>query len=381
MPITILPQEGSFMQTLGAGLGRGVQAGTGEYLKYLDRQRTAQGLQALGFPEAQAGELASVDPAIIQEVLKGLGARGMIGTPGLGALTPQQLIAEGQPAETMRDTPQEQTAENLSLLSALELPTLAEQRAQRKETLEERKFAQKQKEFAYRETAPFRKELAQNEKGARDTLDILNRMEELEKTGKLNTPGAEEFLLRSGLDVPALRNPESQEFLKLQASFLRDAKKYFGARVTNFELEQFLKGIPTLTQTPQGRGRIIAGLKKLNEGNRMYAKEARKIIKQNEGIPPLDLQEQVNKRVGKRLDKLADQFKKEVKKLEDLPEPSRIGTVAGILGGEIAGRAPHAVTGAGLGFLAGGPVGAALGGAGGALAGPGVMGLLKHLGI
>ncbi|MEK6884942.1 MAG: hypothetical protein AABY22_35250, partial [Nanoarchaeota archaeon] len=41
-----------------------------------------------------------------------------------------------------------------------------------------------------------------------------------------------------------------EEFQKIEANFLRNAKQYFGGRISNYEVEQFLKTIPSLSQSP-----------------------------------------------------------------------------------------------------------------------------------
>src|SRR5690606_23151303 len=115
-----------------------------------------------------------------------------------------------------------------------------------------------------KDTAPYRTKVLEEKSAAQNVLDDLERMKELESgDAQLDTPGYVEFLERSGLNIPALMNPESEEFQKLRQTQLRDAKQYFGGRVSNFEMDQFLKSIPSLNQSPEGRKRVIANMERI----------------------------------------------------------------------------------------------------------------------
>lgn len=73
------------------------------------------------------------------------------------------------------------------------------------------------------------------------------------------------------LKVKALATPEAQDYVKTIARMARRAKDFFPGRVTNFDLDQFKQGFPTLANSPQGR-RIIA--EQLALGNRIaYLKD------------------------------------------------------------------------------------------------------------
>ena len=73
------------------------------------------------------------------------------------------------------------------------------------------------------------------------------------------------------LRVKALATPEAQDYVKTIARMARRAKDFFPGRVTNFDLDQFKQGFPTLANSPQGR-RLIA--QQLALGNRIaYLKD------------------------------------------------------------------------------------------------------------
>ena len=67
-------------------------------------------------------------------------------------------------------------------------------------------------------------------------------------------------------------SPEAQEATKLIADELSGAKETFGARVTNFDLQAYLKRLPTLLNSAEGRRRVLRDLQIINQLNRDQAK-------------------------------------------------------------------------------------------------------------
>lgn len=205
-------------------------------------------------------------------------------------------------------------------LSSSELAQLiatapSEQAARRLQPILESKIAQEKRDIeAFKETAKDRKEILEKAKSARQNLQDLERMEELQAEGKLDTPGYAEFLKRSGFDIPALMNEGSEEFNKIAQTFMRDAKTYLGSRISNFELEQFLRTIPSLSQSPEGRKRVIANLKRFNRVSLEYNNAMKQVMAENKGAPTFDLLEKVDDKVEKRMDYLSEQFKKDLNK-------------------------------------------------------------------
>ena len=139
----ILPRQGSFGQTLGGGIGQllgQTLSGIAEK-KQAEAQQSAlaQSLEQLGFPQAQA--LAQLPPETLQDVLKGLGQRGMVG----GMQQQQQMYPTEQVQDALanpnydfldrKDTPP------ASIADILRQPTLAQQREQEKLDLKKEALA------------------------------------------------------------------------------------------------------------------------------------------------------------------------------------------------------------------------------------------------
>ncbi len=101
----------------------------------------------------------------------------------------------------------------------------------------------------------------------------IRRLNQLNESGKLPS-GIGKIVnvnYKTGdLRIPSGANKETQLFVKTVNEFLKGAKEIFGARVTNFELDRFMQGLPTLANTEEGR-RVI--LRQMDIVNQMHQLE------------------------------------------------------------------------------------------------------------
>lgn len=272
------------------------------------------------------------------------------------ALQPQQAAPqEGPPVPAAGVAPQQaptSPAASADILKDL-FTSPEERRKQREEEREERKLAQKEKSSRWQAQEKNIKEIYDKTQAAKKDLRGLNQLQELNETGDLDEPDLVEFLQRTGLDVSALLKPDSVQFQAIATQFISNAKEYFGSRVTNFDLEQFLKTIPTLSQTREGRKRIIAGLKQLKQGEMAYMEVAREIIDDNDGSPPDDFLFQISDRVDAKLDKIAEKFKEDLKRPVPKSKVSPLTTGVAAAAGSLIG-APGSILKALAGRAAGG---------------------------
>ena len=146
----------------------------------------------------------------------------------------------------------------------------------------------------------------------------LDKMETTLEDGDLNSPATVAVLDTISsifkLDLHgAFLTANSQEFIKLSKDFLKDAKKFFGARVTQGEINLFLKTIPNLLQSDEGKLRLIRNMRNFNESKKIKHKAMRDIIKENNGYSPRNLKSLVEKRTEKDTQRLAKEFKKQIK--------------------------------------------------------------------
>jgi hypothetical protein len=88
---------------------------------------------------------------------------------------------------------------------------------------------------------------------------------------------------------PALANPETQGFVKTINDFTVKAKETFGARVTNFELQSFMRRLPTLANSTEGRRLILSQMKSMAELDQLEV-DSLKAVYDNYGLRGIDSQ-------------------------------------------------------------------------------------------
>lgn len=97
----------------------------------------------------------------------------------------------------------------------------------------------------------------------------LNQLEQLNNSNTLPEGfGRIQLNPKTGeLFFPATASPESQLFVKTVTNFIKRAKDTFGTRVTNFDLDSFKQGLPTLANSREGRDLILDQMKIINKLN------------------------------------------------------------------------------------------------------------------
>ena len=115
-------------------------------------------------------------------------------------------------------------------------------------------------------------EISTKKKGADGELLSLEQLERLNDTGRLPEGiGRLNVNWKDGeLILPAAANKETQLFVKSVNDFTTKAKDSFGSRISNFELERFLKRLPSLGNTEEGRRLILAQMKGTQQLNQLY---------------------------------------------------------------------------------------------------------------
>jgi hypothetical protein len=334
-------------------------------------QRLIEGLGAASQMQGaeQAGQRA-VQPALTLEQMANL--RQALPFSNFAGLQQQPQVAPFQEIPQIKQTPtgnvvteQPRTAQNTQALQDLfKSPMqkaqerqieLREKSLELKQAAEDRKIAREEQKEAMRETKEYADTVLKSQKASKENNLRLDRMTKLIEKGNLPNSGLWTFLNKiedSGLAgpgggaaagaaigsvVPAIgtviggigggilgslvsplagavksvirgRNPDVEEFEKLSADFVKNAKQYFGSRLTDADLRAFMQTVPTLMQTDSGKKRVIHNLKALNDASQIEANAARKIIKENGGKRPLDLEQQVQDAIKTDLDGIAKLF-------------------------------------------------------------------------
>lgn len=143
----------------------------------------------------------------------------------------------------------------------------------------------------------------------------LERMEELSGKENLSTPLMIKALDTIGLPIGILSNPDTEEYRKLETDFIRDARDVFpGGRITNYEIQSYLKTIPTLLNSKEGREAIIRNRKLFNEAKEIKYNEYKNILKENSGKKPPNLGILLEERTADKISDIEDKFKQGIQK-------------------------------------------------------------------
>lgn len=333
----ILPQQQSLGSSIGTALGGGL-AGLLTGLAHnratlMSQEDIARGLEAAGYNPTEAAALAKLPEkdrlTIIQQRAQQqqfeqaqraklanqqtyLGALGgLLGGPQ----APQQQEATAPSGKYNPAQPNLPEGGGLTEGQATNLARFGLQQRQHEETQNlkreqfERRESRAEQTEINKETLDYYKETRKAAKAAKENNMRLDRMEELKNEGDLQNPLVYATLKKFHLDIPALQSADSQEFVKLSNDFLRNAKDIFGARLTNLDVSTFLRIVPELSQSKEGMQRIIQNMRAFNEASHIRSNELTKVIKENNGKRPANLDSLVEERISPQLDTIAERFK------------------------------------------------------------------------
>lgn len=126
-------------------------------------------------------------------------------------------------------------------------------------------------------------------------------------------PTAAVFLDHLGIPLGALEDPSSELYNKLSQDLLKGLPETYGSRILKVEVDNFLKTIPTLLNSVDGRRMIASNMLKLGEMKEVYYKEMRKqqraSLDTNKPLPR-DFQQQVFDQVKPQVDRINNEFVK-----------------------------------------------------------------------
>jgi len=206
------------------------------------------------------------------------------------------------------------TEQEMSELSATSLRTIANLEKPVFEAESEKLLAQRAGETA--------KETEKGFRGAKAEDQRLSRMEELDKKGNLTTALMTKTMNALGLPLSILGSPDTEEFAKLEAEFVRDVNDVFRGQIRIFEIQAYMKTVPGLLNSPEGRRAIISNRKLLNEAKKVEYAAYKQILKENKGVPPRDLSFQIEERTGDQINDLSDRYRQGITDALDTKGPT-----------------------------------------------------------
>ena len=353
--VQVIDRGPSFGENIANSLGQALEGFAQQKLQRTQQRHYATGLQALGIPAESASQIAMLPPELQNTVIKSylsasenqgleqslsqlLGGSQESPSQQLNDYSEMRLpsttvhpfhskIPEGHPAfnkqlPQQNESMQPKQSSGKSLAEILKNPRLKPEHRlqiaklqQQKELAEQNLSASEQRE-SNKETKPVYEKIKKEYKASKDSEKRLGRMKELIKKG--NLPNAawgsalktlSDGIFGFGIDLKFLTHPDSQEFNKLSKDFVKNAKDYFGSRLTDNDLNVFLQTIPDLSLTDEGKIRVINNLESFDKAADLRYNAMKEIIKENSGKRPSDLEERIEDRISSELDELAKKFK------------------------------------------------------------------------
>lgn len=355
----------SFSQQIGEGVSRLAQMGSAYALeqhnlsreKQLEEQRYNQQIEALN--KLSGMDLKGIrDPKILQEATKfGLESKQL--SPKLAdqqmqqqivakALTGQQLTPEEQaslPANIQTqiariNAPAKKTQasqpideDQLRRIKDVRSEPGFEDKSPKKQfeamidagvskenahvyadiSAKEAELGQKSFESSYKANEDFINDTTRSYKSFEvDTKPRLMQLQKLASNEELIGPTSAAFLETVGIPLGALEDPSSELYQKVSLDLLKGLPESFGNRIMKVEVDNFLKTIPTLLNSPEGRRMIASNMLKLGEMKEVYYNEMRK--QQKDAIEknkfPRDFQQSVLDQVKPQIDRINNEFVK-----------------------------------------------------------------------
>lgn len=367
MPLQILPRETNWGESLGQGLGSGLSEGLQQlaHMKMKDYfQRNLLDLQQqvkmqemqrqhdllektlgpgwgnlaylpekYGLMAIQGGWSPAVPQTGMQQNLAALAPAEQVTAPTLpqapsGQVTAPTLPHEMQGPTVTSDLGQaiRQAAYNTPQMKQARELQAQQQAFTERENIKKREFQEAQelrkerneeRKFFHGENKKFYDKLQDSADSAEKMQFEIDKMIQLVRSGKLPPSQYANLVEKLGAGIlGSFFNPntligkEGEEYNKLAATLMSGAKDIFGSRITNFDMAQFLKMIPTLMNTDEGKLEILRDLSILNQMKIKHAQIARDIAIHNKGYLPVEFRTELYNKFEPYRKMFAEEFKK-----------------------------------------------------------------------
>lgn len=358
-------QRGQYIRSL---MNMGVPQHEAEALSFMpEKERMAYmqrgGMQSAGIPQAPA-QSATSQPSVAelinslpaeqrQELLEGLAPeqlqnieqefmqRQQMAMPqqqaplqGLAALQQRQPQISGQQPSFLEVMSRMSPAEER--LERRHQEQLAEQRTLREQKLDQRLEERKERRFDEHIHPRIVKAIENADAAERQNIE-LDAMAALTQGGKEQKflSGAIDYIEHAfpGINGQALLNAETAQIKKFTQSFMKNMGKIFKGKVSNAEMEQFLKGVPNLMMDPEGRMRVIGTFKLMNDLDIGVKDTMADVIERYPNITPTQFELLVDRRMRDQYGNIGNEMQRLVQgagrysigqKLESLPNPKSL---------------------------------------------------------
>lgn len=154
--------------------------------------------------------------------------------------------------------------------------------------------------------------------------DMEPRLKQMQQINSddLISPSAAKFLEIMDIPLGVLENPSNELYSKLSQDLLKGLPETYGNRILKVEVDNFLKTIPTLLNSADGRRMIASNLLKLGEMKETFYNEMRNMQKQyldTEKPLPKDFEQRVLDNTLPMINRLNQDFS-QMSQIKSVPE-------------------------------------------------------------
>lgn len=175
---------------------------------------------------------------------------------------------------------------------------------------------QRYKTSLRKENLPLFTQASDKLRANRSELNSITTLSKINESGKLpqdlgriiiNPLTGEPYALAQLVGVV---NPETQLWIKTINDFTTKAKDSYGSRVTNFDLQQYMKRLPGLLNTAEGRRLILSQMRVVNELDSIYNDAIKEEYSKHSlgGITPEDVHTRAERRISSQQKALEDEY-------------------------------------------------------------------------
>ena len=217
--------------------------------------------------------------------------------------------------QKVRSTPGFEDMDDLEQFEAFIDAGVSKENAEAYAKIKGQKLERRGKEFekSYKSQEGFIKETTDKYKSFETEMKPrLLQMQNMDPE-KIIGPTASVFLEHLGIPLGALEDPSSELYQKLSQDLLKGLPDTYGSRILKVEVDNFLKTIPTLMNSVEGRRMIGSNMLKLGEMKEVYYNEMRKQQidhLDNNKVLPRDFQQRIFDQVKPQIDRINNEFVK-----------------------------------------------------------------------
>lgn len=138
----------------------------------------------------------------------------------------------------------------------------------------------------------------------------LKQMEIAANSGQLPTPAMVKTMDFFGVPLSIFANPLSEAYEKNVNEYIKDVANYFPGQIRVAEIEPYMKTIPTLMNSDDGKKLIIENQRLINDQKEANYEAYKELLKENNGRKPKNLDVQILERTRPIRSEIADKLKK-----------------------------------------------------------------------